>query len=326
MLGRIRALLWNADERRPRAFWRVLLLVALVFAVSAGVGVGVSVVGLAGRLHDAVAAALGPALADVAVSVFGMGVVAGGVTLAVAVAGRFVDHRYLSDFGLALDRGWWVDLAFGLALGVALLSLVFAVELAAGWVRVTGTFRPRDGFVPRFLGLAVVFSLVGVYEELLARGYVLTNAAEGLAGYVGDRAAVAVAVLLSSALFGLAHANNPNATLVSSLAISLAGVMLALGYVLTGELAIPIGLHVTWNLAQGGVYGFPVSGIGVDVTVVAVEQQGPAVLTGGQFGPEAGLVGIGAILLGSVAVAAWTRYRYGRLRVHPDVTTPALRG
>ncbi|MFC6989971.1 CPBP family intramembrane glutamic endopeptidase [Haloplanus sp. GCM10025708] len=322
MLARI---LWNADERRPRAFWRVALLVVLVLSLSVGVGVGVGVVGVVNRLHDAVAAAARPALADVAVSVFGMGVVAGSVVAAVVVAGRFVDNRRLSDLGVSLDRDWWVDFAFGLALGAALLTLVFLVELAAGWVRVTGTLRPRDGFLARFLGLTVVFLFVGVYEELLARGYVLTNAAEGLAGYVGDRAAVAVAVCLSSALFGLAHANNPNATLVSSLAVTLAGVMLALGYVLTGEIAIPVGLHVTWNLVQGGVYGFPVSGIGVDVTVVAVEQRGPAVLTGGQFGPEAGLLGVAAVCLGAVAIAAWARYRYGRLRVHPDVTSPDLR-
>jgi hypothetical protein len=323
MLGRLRSLLWNTEERRPRAFWRVLLLVVLVFAVSFGVGVGLN--NVADGLRSALVGFVGSVLAPVVLSVLGMGVVAGSVTLAVVVAGRYIDNRRLSDLGFRLDRDWWLDFAFGLALGVALMTLVFLVELAAGWVRVTGTFQPDGGFLPRFLALTAIFLFVGVYEELLARGYILTNAAEGLAGYVGDRAAVAVAIGLSSLLFGLAHANNPNATVVSSLAITLAGGMLALGYVLTGELAIPVGLHISWNLAQGGVYGFPVSGIGVQVTTIAIEQGGPKLLTGGQFGPEAGLLGIGAIVLGSVAIAAWTRYRYGRLAVHPTLTTPDLR-
>ncbi|MFC6726909.1 CPBP family intramembrane glutamic endopeptidase, partial [Halobium palmae] len=181
------------------------------------------------------------------------------------------------------------------ALGAGLMTVVFLVELAAGWVRVTGTFEGgATGFLVGFVGILVVFLFVGVYEELVARGYLLTNVAEGLAGYVGVNGATAVAVLVSSALFGLAHFGNPNATLLSTFNVGLAGVMLALGYVLTDELAIPVGLHITWNFFQGVVYGFPVSGTGGFAKVLVVEQGGPTLLTGGSFGPEAGLLGVGA--------------------------------
>jgi hypothetical protein len=101
--------------------------------------------------------------------------------------------------------------------------------------------------------------------------------------------------------------------------------MLAAGYVLTGDLAVPIGLHTTWNLFQGGVYGFPVSGLGVGASVVAVEETGPDVVTGGAFGPEAGLLGLGAMVVGTAAIAAWVRWRTGDLRIDPAVTTPELR-
>lgn len=54
---------------------------------------------------------------------------------------------------------------------------------------------------------------------------------------------------------------NPNSSLASTLSITLAGIMLGLGYVLSGDLAIPTGIHISWNFAQGGLFGFSVSGL-----------------------------------------------------------------
>jgi membrane protease YdiL (CAAX protease family) len=319
----MRRLVWNDAERRPRAPFRVVLFVVVTALLAGGTSAGASVgLGLRARLG----AVAGEAVAAATSTVASIALVGGTVTVAVLIAGRYIDRRRLRDFGLRLDRAWWIDCGFGLALGGALLTLVFAVGVAADWIRVTGIARPENGVAVRFLGLVATFVVVGVYEELLLRGYLLTNAAEGLVGPVGERGAVAGAVALSSLVFGLAHANNPNATLLSTLAIVLAGGMLAAGYVLTGELAIPIGLHTTWNLFQGGVYGFPVSGLGVDVTLIGVEVTGPPTVTGGAFGPEAGLLGLGAMALGTVATGAWVRWRTGRLALAPAVTTPDLRG
>ncbi|AUV83550.1 CPBP family intramembrane metalloprotease domain-containing protein [Salinigranum rubrum] len=315
-LASVKRLLWNADERRPRAPWRLI--------------VGVVVIGVVLVVTGLVLAPLQPLLDSLLVeslSLVAVVTVVSGATSAVAIAvvGWVVDRRRLSDFGLGVDRDWWLDLGFGLALGAALMTLVFLVELALGWVVVTGTFSSSGSFAAGFAAILVLFLVVGVQEELLARGYLLTNVCEGLTGWLGDRGATAVAVLLSSVVFGALHLGNPNATLVSALSISLAGVMLALGYVLTDELAIPIGLHITWNLFQGGVYGFPVSGLGLDVALVAVSQRGPTVWTGGAFGPEAGLIGVAAILLGTLATVAYVRARYQVLAVHPSLTAPDLR-
>jgi hypothetical protein len=64
----------------------------------------------------------------------------------------------------------------------------------------------------------------------------------------------------------------------------------------------------------------------VGASVVAVEVDGPTVFTGGAFGPEAGLVGVLAIVGGGAAIAGWVRWQYGTLRVHPGLTTPDRRG
>jgi hypothetical protein len=315
--ARLRRLVWNADERRPRA--PIRLVAGIVVVAVTLVGVAFLVQSLRSLL---------PSVLLVERSLFVVVVTAASgaaSVVAVAAVGWLIDRRRLADFGLGLDRDWWLDLGFGLALGAGLMTLVFAVELALGWVVVTGTLAPRGSFLSGFLAVCVLFLVVGVQEELLARGYLLTNVCEGLVGWLGTTGATAVAVLLSSVVFGALHLGNPNATAVSGLSISLAGVMLAVGYVLTDDLAIPIGLHVTWNLFQGAVYGFPVSGLGLDVAVVAVSQRGPELWTGGAFGPEAGLLGVAAILLGTLAIVGYVRLRYRSLSVHPSLSVPDLR-
>jgi uncharacterized protein len=96
--------------------------------------------------------------------------------------------------------------------------------------------------------------------------------------------------------------------------------MLGFGYVLSGELAIPIGLHITWNLFQNAVYGFPVSGFGpFGATFLATAQTGPDLWTGGSFGPEAGLLAPTVMLLGISLIALWTRLRTGNISLHSPI-------
>ena len=47
---------------------------------------------------------------------------------------------------------------------------------------------------------------------------------------------------------------------------------------------------------------------------------GPAVMTGGTFGPEGGLLVTARTLLGIGAVALWVRIRQGAVRVHTEVS------
>ncbi len=236
-------------------------------------------------------------------------------------AGRFLDRRPFKDFGFHLDGGWWLDLLFGMLLGAALMTAVFLTQLALGWVTVTGSFRslvPGAPFAPTILLPLAAFLGVGIYEELSSRGYQLRNMAEGL-NYpaLGPRGAVLAAWALSSVLFGVLHALNPNAGPLSVVNITLAGLMLGTAYVLTGELALPIGLHITWNFFQGNVFGLPVSGLQpLGATFISTEPTGPEIWTGGAFGPEGGLVATVATLAGILLTALWVRLRRGRVSIH----------
>jgi membrane protease YdiL (CAAX protease family) len=310
---------------RPRALWRLLiqywaykvvvplffnLLVVAWLLVRSGREIGSSG---ASVLSDSPALPLAGSIAALITAL-----------LSVWLAGRLLDRRPFADFGFHLGGGWWLDLFFGMALGALLMTAVFLVELGFGWITVTDAFRslvPSTPFALAILLPTTVYVCVGVYEELLSRGYQLRNAAEGLNfPVVGSRNAVILAWVLSSAFFGYLHASNPNATPSSTFNVALAGLMLGFGYVLTGELAIPIGLHITWNFFQGSVFGFPVSGLKpLGAAFLSTDQGGPTRWTGGAFGPEAGLLGPAAMVLGCLLIALWVRLRSGKLSIHAPI-------
>ena len=327
---------WNAQERRLRALWRRAIQGAAWFLILSigqiGVAVIVAASGLASGALTPESLANPAAVQEMILSLPGLVLALQAVSFAatlltVWLAGRLLDKRPFAGFGFHLNQDWWIDFGFGLALGAALMLVIFLVELTAGWVTVQGTFmthRPGMSFAGGILAALVTFVLVGISEELFFRGYQLRNWAEGLHfGSLGPRAAILIAMLLSSILFGVLHTGNPNANLASTLNLFLAGLFLALGYVLTGELAIPIGLHITWNFFQGQVFGFPVSGLDIrSAAFIVIEQYGPDIWTGGPFGPEGGLVGVGAMLLGSLLVVLWVRVRYGEARLCPALASP----
>lgn len=205
------------------------------------------------------------------------------------------DRARLRELGLNLSGRWARDLGAGFLLGVGLIAVVFAIQVLSGGYSVApGLALQPLGTVLWLLALSSLgFLFVSVAEELIVRGYVLQNLelAWGLP----------IAVVVSSGVFGIAHLANPGATLVSALGVAAAGLLLAATYVVTRTLWMPIGLHWSWNLFQGPVFGFPVSGLPMD-GLVQVEPVGPEWLTGGDFGPEASLVVMALLVLATLAV------------------------
>jgi hypothetical protein len=100
--------------------------------------------------------------------------------------------------------------------------------------------------------------------------------------------------------------------------------------ILTGRLGFAVGLHFAWNFAQGTIFGFPVSGNEFEgVNLMRTRLTGPPFWTGGEFGPEAGLLSIVALLAGMGIVLIWAARREGGVRLaielteyHPRVSVP----
>jgi len=319
----VRGYLVNPAERRLRAPWRLLvwLLVAGFGAIVVGaVGATVPLPGGSGPLA----------------AVYAIGRLVGLVLAALAVAvgvGYLLDRRTLADYGLGFDGQWWRDAAFGTALGLALPTLVLVGQVAVGLTTITGTLPtgPSDTFqfgaTDAFLRLALLipfFVVQASAEEILVRGYLLTNLAEGLAGLLGKWRSIVVATVATGVLFGVFHGTNPGATLLSTANITLYGVFFGACYVFTGRLAIPCGFHIAWNYTLV-LWDFPVSGLRTGVSLIETTATGPELVTGGGFGPEGGLVALPVLGLATAALWWWVRREYGAVEILDSIAVPDLR-
>jgi uncharacterized protein len=250
------------------------------------------------------------------------------ITIVLALSLWLFEGRGLRDVGLAPRRAI-PETARGFLIGAAMLTAVVGFLALVGSYRLVGWAPLPQGTSRGELLLRVVLLLfcVGVFEELGVRGIIFRLMEQGLGTWL--------AIAISALLFGLGHRNNPGATLLSSVAIAIeAGLLLAAMYVATRSLWLPIGAHWAWNLFEGPVWGSAVSGNGL-TTLADARFQGPTLLTGGAFGPEAGLptvvlggaLGIAFLVLairrGQIVTPRWMWWLLDRLRP-PALPEPAL--
>jgi hypothetical protein len=303
---------WNPKEKRLRFFWRLILQSLIWF-------LPFSILGSLSIIAVRIFASPSDTWLN-AISSFWMAV---SMVFSVWISGKYLDLRIIQDYGFHFTSGWYHDFGFGLALGALLMVVIFAVELSAGWIHITGYFSYSQAdysFAAGILGVLILYLFVGINEELWIRGYLLHNLAEALKSrFLSNKAALLAAYLISSVIFGFLHTFNPNATPLTSISIAAAGLFLGLGFILTGDLAIPIGIHITWNLFEGNVFGFPVSGVSPSTTFIQINQSGPVAWTGGAFGPEAGLVGLAAIVLGCLLILVWIRVSGRKIRLQDQL-------
>ncbi|MBV8601146.1 MAG: CPBP family intramembrane metalloprotease [Candidatus Eremiobacteraeota bacterium] len=211
------------------------------------------------------------------------------IALAVyALYERYVERRAPTEIG---GRGLVSFSVIGTLAGVLLFAASFGLIAAFGAVE-NLHFNSWSGIGPVFLGIAAA----ALVEELIFRGFLFRT--------VRDLGGTWVGVGISALVFGAVHAFNPGATPASTVAIALeAGILLALAYAVANSLWLPAGIHLGWNFAESAIFGTAVSGHHVGATVLTAELQGPNVLTGGAFGPEASLPALVVCLTASAFLA-----------------------
>jgi uncharacterized protein len=265
---------WFHNGQRLRAGWRIaiylVLYVALMFAAQIGVSVFAGEALRWAQLAALLLAALG----------------AGWILLA------RLEDRAPGALGFHLGRSALAECGWGMLFGGLLIVGAVALLLATGsahFVRDDGGARE---YVATLVGTLLFFWLAAAWEEALFRGYAFQVLVEGIGPWP--------ATLIASALFAWVHASNPNVTTIALANIFVAGVLLSLAYLRTRSLWFATAVHVGWNWTMATLFDFPVSGLLFDTPLYSAVEAGADWWTGGEFGPEAGLVGTLVLVPGTL--------------------------
>lgn len=213
------------------------------------------------------------------------------ILLAIWLVGEFIDKRSWKDFGVTLFP--IKEFIFGSLMGAVLIGLIFSLFYFFNLVELTEVNYNRLASYPFLLviiGQLIRYITGSVFEEAFTRGYLLKNVAEGFDGLVSRNGAILIAYIFSSSLFAILHLFNDSASFLSTFNLFLLGLLFGWYVIKTGKLHFAIGLHAAWNIFQNNVFGFPNSGKNTLASFYYYEDAGFPLWTGGEFGPEGGLV------------------------------------
>ena len=275
------------DFGRLRSGWRVLLFVfafyafLLATALRVAYAIVVAVAGAPSRWNF---------VADV---IFRITLLASAL-IAGYLCARLFEGLPWRSLGLTLHTGWLRDLIIGSLVGFASLAVAVGIAGAVGGVSFSVNDAGIASICRAMLGSAALLFVAALAEEAMFRGYALQTLTRARLAVLG--------VLLTSVPFGLVHLSNPNVVPVVTFANTvLAGLWLAVAYLRTRSLWLPLGVHWMWNWSLGAFFGLPISGIRlVSNPLLTPTDAGPFWLTGGTYGIEGGVACTIALALSTI--------------------------
>jgi len=193
---------------------------------------------------------------------------------------RIFDRRPFLDIGLRGGRSSLVNFGLGVVFGGGAAALMLAAPLLAG----SGHLVPRSN--SQFTWPSLFFYLLALLiaafgEEMIFRGYAFQLLIEKMGPFA--------TILPVGVIFGLAHSGNPSASLLGVLNTVLWGILLGYAFFRSHDLWLPIGLHYGWN-AVLPLFGVNLSGLTIEVTRYFYRWDLTPIWSGGNYGPEGGLL------------------------------------
>jgi hypothetical protein len=221
------------------------------------------------------------------------------------------ERRPFGDYGLpnrsAFGRNFWVGAVWGI---VAITVLLVAMRGVG--VFYFGGIALHGVRVLKFAAFwALLFLIVGLFEEFALRGYSQFTLAQGIGFWPA-------AIMLSLA-FGAVHLPQEKSALgnqgeawIGALGAALIGLFFCLTLRRTGNLWFAVGMHASWDWGETFFYSVPNSGVTAPGHLLNPSFHGTRWLTGGSVGPE------GSVLLFVLIAAMWVVFD----RMYPVKRTP----
>jgi len=210
-----------------------------------------------------------------------------------------VEHRAWRVYGLpskqAFGRLFWAGTLWGFA-GISLLMFaLYGLHIFA-----FGHVLLHGARLVRFAAFwALLFLLVGLFEEFLLRGYTLFALSRGIGFWP--------AAVVVSCMFGLIHLRNEGEQWRGLLAAAFIGFFFCLTLRRTGSLWFAVGFHAAWDWGETFFYSVPDSGMVAPGHLLRSSLHGADWLSGGSVGPE------GSVLCLVVIAMLWIAFQ----RMHP---------
>jgi uncharacterized protein len=203
------------------------------------------------------------------------------LVLASRIMGR-MEGRTIADYGLPWRRMFCAQFWQGALLGFASITgLLVAMRLAG--VFYFGTIALHGADIWKWAIIyAFVFILVALLEEFRDRGYGLFTLSAGIGFWP--------AAILSAAYFGYSHHGNSGEDWGGLFNAGMFGLLACLLLRRTGNLWMPIGLHMAFDWGETFFYGVANSGQAHPGHLLNSSSSGPAWLSGGTVGPEGSLL------------------------------------
>jgi uncharacterized protein len=208
----------------------------------------------------------------------------------------FRDITYFEHFGLHVKSDTIKNsnsLVMGGLFGIGVQLLIFISFILTGLQILVLDENIIMWFIAGLIPAIIIHLCVGVVEELLFRGYLYKSLKKYLP--------YSFALIIQAIVFSLSHYFNPGFSMMAFAGLFLFGVLMALLADFGGSLLLPIAFHTVWNVSEGSIFGFSVSGEKT-VSLLSTSTQKNDFLYGGLFGPEASIYTIVLLLLCSFVV------------------------